>query len=158
MWSTSQTIATSRASWRFAFTLCFRDQDPTHSRWSSCWNNNTSQGCSVGEVGRLWNSLSRFSPNFAAIFLSWDQGSILAFIHTGFEVAVATKSALEVKIHNFHDKVLLNQMSIMWLLKISIWNLFLLNRALDFSRARFSVLHSEQKLKSSTQIAPLHGT
>lgn len=99
-----------------------------------------------------------FLAIFAAIFLSWDQGSILAFIHAGFEVDVATKSALEVKIHNFHNKVLLNQMSIMWLLKISIWNSFLLNRALDFSRARFSVLHREQQLKYSTQITPFHGT
>lgn len=36
-----------------------------------------------------------FLAIFAAIFLSWDQGSILAFIHAGFEVDVATKSALE---------------------------------------------------------------
>lgn len=80
----------------------------------------------------------------AAIFLSWDQGSILAFIHAGFEVDVATKSALELKIRNFHNKVLLNQMSIKWLLmKISIWISILLNRARDFSRARFSVLYSE---------------
>lgn len=97
-----------------------------------------------------------FLSIFADIFLSWDQGSILAFIHAGFEVDVASKSALELKIHNFHNKVLLNQMTIKWLLKISIWNSYLLNWARDFSRARFSVVYSEQQLNSSTQIAPFH--
>ena len=55
-----------------------------------------------------------FLSIFAAIFLSWDQGSILAFIHAEYEVDVATKSALEVKIHNFHNKVLLNQTCDYW--------------------------------------------